>query len=191
MRYKPDHKTETHKKIVEDAARRFRDEGLTGAGVAVVMRDTGLTHGGFYKHFGSKNDLLVESIGEAFREMGARLLRAAEQFPPETAWKAVVTEYLSPDHCKAPERGCPMAALAPELARSEPEVKKRILEEMVRYKDQLVPFMPGRRAVDRERAFFVIFSTMIGAIEMARMMPDPAARQRILTQTRDFLLKSF
>jgi TetR/AcrR family transcriptional regulator, transcriptional repressor for nem operon len=191
MRYKPEHKTETHKKIVEDAARRFRDEGLTGAGVAAVMRDTGLTHGGFYKHFGSKNDLLVESIGEAFREMGARLVRAAEQSPPGTAWKAVVTEYLGLDHCKAPERGCPMAALAPELARSEPEVKKRILEETVRYKNQLVPFMPGRRLVDRERAFFVIFSTMIGAIEMARMMPDPAARQRILTQTRDFLLKSF
>ncbi len=191
MRYKPEHKTETHKKIVEDAARRFRDEGLTGAGVANVMRDTGLTHGGFYKHFASKNDLLVESIGEAFREMGARLVRAAEQSPPGTAWKAVVTEYLGLDHCNLTERGCPMAALAPELARSEPEVKKRIVEEMVKYKDQLVRFMPGRRATDRERAFFVIFSTMIGAIEMARMMPDPAAKQRILTQTRDFLLKSF
>src|SRR5580698_5287727 len=158
MRYRPEHKAEVHQKIVKDASRRVRAEGLTGAGVAAVMRDTGLTHGGFYKHFGSKNDLLVESIGEAFREMGARLVRAAEQSPPRTAWKAVVTEYLSLDHCKVPERGCPMAALAPELARSEPEVKKRIVEEMIRYKDQLVPWMPGRRAVDRERAFFVIFS---------------------------------
>jgi TetR/AcrR family transcriptional repressor of nem operon len=190
MRYKPEHKTEIRKRIVEDAARRFREEGLTGAGVANVMRDTGLTHGGFYKHFDSKNDLLVESIGEAFRETGARLVRAAEQAPPGTAWKAIVTEYLGLDHCNHPEKGCPLAALAPEMARSGPEVKTRILEEMVNYKDQLVRLMPGRRAVDRERAFFVIFSTMIGAVELARMMPD-AARQRVLAQARYFLLDSF
>jgi TetR/AcrR family transcriptional repressor of nem operon len=190
MRYKPDHKMETHKKIVEDAARRFRDEGLTGAGVAAVMRDTGLTHGGFYKHFGGKDELLAESIGEAFGQMGARLVSAAERSPRTAPWKAIVTEYLSLDHCNLPGQGCPLAALAPELARSEPEVKGRVLEEMVKYKDQLIPFMPGRRAADRERAFFVIFSTMIGAIEMARMMPD-GARQRVLTQIKDFLLKSF
>jgi TetR/AcrR family transcriptional repressor of nem operon len=191
MRYTPEHKIETRKKIVEDAAQRFRKEGLTGAGVANVMRDTGLTHGGFYKHFGSKNDLLVESVGEAFRETGARLLRAAEQAAPGAAWKAIVTEYLGLDHCNHPEGGCPLAALAPEMARSEPEVKKRILEEMVSYKDQLVGLMPGRRAVDRERAFFVIFSTMIGAVELARMMPDAGARQRVLAYARDFLLDSF
>jgi TetR/AcrR family transcriptional repressor of nem operon len=191
MRYKPEHKTEIRKRIVEDGARRFREEGLTGAGVANVMRDTGLTHGGFYKHFGSKNDLLVESIGEAFRETGARLMRAAEQSPPATAWKAIVTEYLGLDHCDHPEKGCPLAALAPEMARSEPEVKTRIGEEMVSYKDQLVRLMPGRRAVDRERAFFVIFSTMIGAVELARMMPDAGARQRVLAHARDFLLTSF
>jgi TetR/AcrR family transcriptional repressor of nem operon len=191
MRYKPQHKAETHKRIVKDAARRFRGEGLTGAGVANVMRDTGLTHGGFYKHFRDKNDLLVESIGEAFREMGARLVRAAEQSAPGAAWKAVVREYLALDHCDRPEEGCPMAALAPEMARSNPGVKKRIVGEIVSYKDQLVRWMPGRRLGDRERAFFVIFSTMIGAIEIARMLPEPAARRRILTTTRDFLLQSF
>jgi len=191
MRYKPEHKAETRKRIVEDAARRFRDEGVTGAGVAKVMRDTGLTHGGFYKHFGSKNDLLVESIGKAFREMGDRLVRVAKQAPPGAAWKAVVTEYLGLDHCNHRENGCPLAALAPELARSEPEIKNRIVGEMVSYKDQLVQWMPGRRAVDRERTFFVIFSAMIGAVEIARMIPDPIARQRVLTQTRDFLLNSF
>lgn len=191
MRYQPKHKAETHKRIVEDASRRFRAEGLNGAGVASVMRDTGLTHGGFYKHFRSKNDLLVESIGEAFREVGAWLVQVAEQSPPGAAWKAIVTAYLSPDHCNHPEQGCPLAALAPELARSDQEVKKRISADMVNYKDQLLRFMPGRRTVDRERAFFVIFSTMLGAIEMGRMIPDPAARQRMLAATRDFLLDSF
>jgi TetR/AcrR family transcriptional repressor of nem operon len=78
MRYGPEHKLETHRKIVKDASRRVRAEGLTGAAVATVMRDTGLTHGGFYKHFGSKDELLVESLHEAFGEIIETLARAAE-----------------------------------------------------------------------------------------------------------------
>lgn len=188
MRYQSEHKAKTHKRIVEDASRRFRSEGLSGAGVASVMRDTGLTHGGFYKHFGSKNDLLIESMGEAFRETGSWLVQAAEQAPPGEGWKAVIAAYLSPEHCDHPERGCPLAALAPELGRADRNVKARIGADMVNYKDRLVRFMPGRRAADRERAFFAIFSTMIGAMEMSRMMSDANARERILAATRDFLL---
>jgi TetR/AcrR family transcriptional repressor of nem operon len=67
MRYRPEHKLETHQKIVKDASRRVRAEGLNGAAVAAVMKDAGLTHGGFYKHFGSKDDLLLESLREGFR----------------------------------------------------------------------------------------------------------------------------
>src|SRR5579863_787197 len=98
MRYRPEHKADTRKKIVEDASQRFRTEGLGGAGVASVMRDTGLTHGGFYKHFRSKDDLLVESIGEAFREVGAQFVQAAEQAAPREAWKEIVKRYLSLEH---------------------------------------------------------------------------------------------
>jgi TetR/AcrR family transcriptional repressor of nem operon len=191
MRYYPEHKAQMRQKIVQDASRRIRAEGLNGAGVASVMRDIGLTHGGFYKHFRSKDDLLGESIGEAFREMGARLVEVAEQSPKGGAWKAIVNWYLSPEHCDHPEVGCPLAALAPELTRSDPEVKKRIFVDMVNYKDQMLRFMPGRRTVDREKAFFAIFSTMLGAVEFARMMPDAAARQRVLASARDFLLHSF
>ena len=90
MRYRQEHKIEIHQKIVKDASRRVRTEGLHGAAVGTVMRDTGLTHGGFYKHFGSKDDLLVESLREAFREIGETLVRAAEQAPPGEAWKAIV-----------------------------------------------------------------------------------------------------
>ena len=85
MRYRPEHKIAIHRKIVKDASRRVRTEGLNGAGVGAVMRDTGLTHGGFYKHFGSKDDLLVESLREAFREIEETLVRAAEQAP----WRSV------------------------------------------------------------------------------------------------------
>jgi TetR/AcrR family transcriptional regulator, transcriptional repressor for nem operon len=99
MRYRPEHKAEVHQKIVKDASRRVRAEGLSGAAVAAVMRDTGLTHGGFYKHFGNKNELLLESLREAFRDISDKLAHAAEQSPPETAWKAIVKAYLSPEYC--------------------------------------------------------------------------------------------
>src|SRR6201998_1556220 len=117
MRYAPEHKIETHEKIVKDASRRVRAEGLNGAAVAAVMRDTGLTHGGFYKHFENKDELLLESLSEAFRDIGDTLVRAAEQSHPEAAWKAIVKTYLSLEFCDHPERGCPLTALAPELAR--------------------------------------------------------------------------
>lgn len=191
MRYQPEHKAAIHQKIVNDASRRVRAEGLTGAAVSAVMRDAGLTHGGFYKHFGSKDELLMESLSEAFREIAERLARAAEESEPGTAWKAVVKAYLSPEHCAHPEYGCPVAALAPELARADKAVRVRIVGELTKYKDRILPFMPGRRVADRERNFVVIFSTMIGAISIARIFPDPEARAKALATARDFLLRSF
>jgi TetR/AcrR family transcriptional regulator, transcriptional repressor for nem operon len=191
MRYRPEHKAEVHQKIVRDASRRVRTEGLNGAGVAAVMRDTGLTHGGFYKHFGSKEELLLESLREAFRETADHLAQAAEQAHQEAAWKAIVKAYLSPAYCDHAERGCPLTALAPELARVDKTMGSQILAELVKYKDRMVPFMPGRRTADKERAFFSIFSTMIGAIEIARMLPEHAMREKVLATARDFLLHSF
>src|SRR6478609_5584869 len=117
MRYRPEHKVEIHQKIVKDASRRVRAEGLTGAAVSAVMRDAGLTHGGFYKHFGSKDELVMESLREAFREMADTLAHAAQNSRPENAWKVIVKTYLSAEHCDHAECGCPLAALAPELAR--------------------------------------------------------------------------
>ena len=191
MRYRSGHKVEVHKKIVKDASRRVRAEGVNGAAVAAVMQDAGLTHGGFYKHFGSKDDLLVESLGEAFREITDTLVRAAESSTPGEAWKTIVKTYLRPEMCERPERGCPLPALGPELARVDNRMKPRIVAELVNYKNRMVPFMPGRRTGDQERAFFAIFSTMIGAIALARILPDPAAREKVLASARDFLLDSF
>ena len=191
MRYQPEHKVEVHRKILKDAARRVRAEGIAGAAVSSVMRHAGLTHGGFYKHFGSKDDLLAQSLSEAFREITDRLTRTAEKSQPGMAWKAIVKSYLSPEHCDHAERGCPLAALAPELARADHGVKASIRGELIKYKNRMLPLMPGRRAADKERAFFAIFSTMIGAVAIARILPDHAARARVLASARDFLLRSF
>ena len=191
MRYPRGHKAEIHRKIVKDASERVRAEGLSGAAVTTVMRDAGLTHGGFYKHFASKDELLVESLKEGFREIIATLIRAAEQSRPGEAWKAIVKTYLRPEMCDYPEHGCPLATLAPELARVDRRMKPQIVAELVNYKSRMVPFMPGRRTVDKERAFFAMFSTMMGAIEIARLLPDPSVRENVLGSARDFLLRSF
>lgn len=176
---------------MKDASRRIRTEGLNGAAVAAVMRDTGLTHGGFYKHFENKDELLLESLREGFREITDILVRAAEQSLSEPAWKAIVKTFLSLEYCDQAERGCPLTALAPELARIDKKSKGHVVAEIMNYKNRMLPFMPGLRTPDKERAFFSIFSTMIGAVEIARMLPEPAMREKILASTRDFLLHSF
>jgi TetR/AcrR family transcriptional regulator, transcriptional repressor for nem operon len=191
MRYPPEHKAEIRRKIVSDASRRVRAEGLTGTAVSAVMRDAGLTHGGFYKYFGSKDELLLESLSEAFRDMAECLAHAAEESRPGTAWKTVVKAYLSPEHCDHPECGCPLAALASQLATADETMKVPIMGEVTKYKDRMLPFMPGRRVADKERNFVVIFSTMIGAISIARILPDQAARTVLLATAQDFLLRSF
>ena len=132
----------------------------------------------------------MESLKEGFREIIDMLVRAGEQSPPGEAWKAIVKTYLRPEMCEHPEHGCPLAALAPELARVGKKMRPQIVAELANYKNRMVPFMPGQRTIDKERAFFAIFSTMIGAIELARLLPDPF-RQKALASARDLLLHSF
>jgi TetR/AcrR family transcriptional repressor of nem operon len=191
MRYQPEHKAEVHQKIIEDASRRVRTEGLAGAAVSAVMRDTGLTHGGFYKHFRDKDELLIEALRKAFQEIADHLAQVAEQSKPGAGWKAIVEAYLSPEHCDHADWECPLAALGSELARADMGMKAQIFEELAKYKNRMLPFMPGRTSADKEPAFFAIFSTMIGAIELARMLPEPAIRLKVLESARDFLLRSF
>ena len=84
-----------------------------------------------------------------------------------------------------------MTSLAPDLARVDKKMKPQVVAELVNYKARMVPFMPGRRTADKERAFFAIFSTMIGAVQIARMLPDPKIQEKILGNAREFLLHSF
>jgi TetR/AcrR family transcriptional repressor of nem operon len=190
MRYRPEHKVEKRRQIVQDAARRVRIAGLAGAAVSDVMRDAGLTHGGFYKHFASKDQLLVESLAEAFAEMSGFLLNVARHAPPQTAWKAMVKAYLSLEHCDHPERGCPLAALSSEFAHADKALKTRIVGELAKYQRRMLPLMPGRPA-QKEHNFMVIISTMLGAVAIARILPDRLSREKVLAAARDFLLRSF
>ena len=190
MRYEPEHKTRTRDHIVRNASRKLRAEGLSGAGVARVMKASGLTVGGFYKHFRSKDELLADAITQAFSD-SEKVYSALQKLPREDRWKGMVRAYLSTDHCEDPETGCPVAALAPEIARAKPGVRKRMSGLVKELAHRWVEFMPGRTAAERERNFFIIFSAMAGAVAIARLFTEPADRQRVLASTRDYLLRSF
>lgn len=97
MRYEPEHKTQTRDRIVRNAARKVRAEGLSGPGVGSVMKASGLTVGGFYKHFRSKDELLAEAIAQGFSEFSEKVFASLESTPPESRWKEIVRWYLSPE----------------------------------------------------------------------------------------------
>ncbi len=191
MRYEPEHKTRTRDRIVRNAARKLRAEGLSGPGVASVMKASGLTVGGFYKHFRNKDELLAAAIAEGFLEFSDKIYASLQNVPPEDRWKRVVQWYLSTEHCNRPETGCPIVTLAPEIARSKLPVRKRIAGLMKELTERWMEFMPGATATEREQNFFVIFGAMAGAVSIARLFTEPTERQRVLASTRDFLLRSF
>ena len=190
MRYAPNHKSRTHQRIVKSASRQFRTQGLSGPGVARVMRASGLTVGGFYKHFRSKDDLVTEAVAESLRDLRERMLDPARQAAPGEVWKQIIRKYLSIEHCEHAEVGCPIAALAPELSRTKASVKKRIAGMLKQHHDEIMPFVPGNTTAEKERNFIVTMSTMAGAISLARTMIDIADKQRILNTVRDYLLAS-
>ncbi len=191
MRYQPDHKVQTHRRIVESASRQFRAEGMNGPGVAKLMKASGLTHGGFYKHFASKDDLFAEAIEESAREIGAKLTEWGKQVPRDEAWKEIVKKYLSIEHCEHPEMGCPMAALAPDIARTRATVRRKIRDSMDAYRKQLVEFMPGAGPGEKQKNFVLIFTAMVGALAVARTMSDREEKEKLLGLVRNHLLTSF
>lgn len=191
MRYEPEHKKRTRDRIVRNTARKVRAEGLSGPGVASVMKASGLTVGGFYKHFRSKDELLAEAIAEGFSEFSEKAFASLESVPPANRWKEVVRWYLSPEHCNHPDTGCPVVTLAPEIARAKLGVRKRMAGVMKELTAKWAEFMPGATVRERERNFFIIFSAMAGAVATARMFTEPADRERVLGSARDYLLASF
>jgi TetR/AcrR family transcriptional repressor of nem operon len=190
MRYARQHKAQTHSRIVRNASRQFRSEGLSGAGVARVMHASGLTVGGFYKHFRSKDDLLVEAIAQGLHDIRQKLLRRVKAAPLGGGWKEFVKGYLSMEHCDHPEQGCPVAALAADISRAKPSIKKEVAALLKRHRDELMPFVPGRNGAEKERNFIVAITAMSGAISFARTMIDPDTKQRVLDTVRDQLLSS-
>lgn len=191
MRYQADHKQRTHRRIVKSASSQFLSEGMNGPGVAKLMKASGLTVGGFYKHFRSKNDLITEAIDASVRDVGAKVAEWAKSAGPGEGWREIVKRYLSMEHCQHPEMGCPMAALAPDIARTRPAIRKKIQASLDAYKKQLVQFMPGANSGEKQRNFTLIFTAMVGALSVARTLADKEEQEQVLSLVRDRLLASF
>lgn len=191
VRYSLEHKAQNHENILSVAARSFRRHGSDSSGIGTVMKKVGLTKGGFYRHFKSKDDLLVEAVARAFDEMGNGMLETAKSAPEGQALRAIIERYLSMGHANSPETGCVLSALAPELARKPLSVRKRIEASLEAYRERLVPFMSGQTREEKQEKIRVLFSSMAGVLMMVRMTSDPQRREQKLKEARSFFIKSF
>src|SRR3981189_273818 len=169
MRYSREHKHETHARIVKKASVRLREKGAHGIGVADLMKDAGLTHGGFYAHFDSREALVIEAFAYAMDRGTERWRKLAEQTPPEKRLATIVGSYLSPAHRDDPGRGCSVPTLGAEIARESPKTRKAFaakLDQMIDMLAEQIPDVP--RKVARKQAMATI-ATMMGTLVMARV----------------------
>lgn len=165
-------KEATHERIVKTAARAIRRSGYGGAGVAEIMKEAGLTHGGFYAHFESREAMLAEAADRAGAETVATMERVTTTAPPEQALQAIIRTYLSKAHFEAVETGCAVAALGSEMPRQSPQVRRaatRRIKEMIDLVGRHSPEwgQPGAH----ERALVTV-STLVGALVLARAVDD-------------------
>jgi len=173
------------------AARSIREHGGDTSGIGTVMKKVGLTKGGFYRHFASKDDLFVEAVARAFDEMGAGMLEAAKSAPEGQALRAIIERYLSTGHANSPGMGCVLAALGPEVTRKSFSVRKRI--EVVReaYRERLLPFVPGVTREEKLTKFQLLFPSMAGVLTSVRMTLSAEKREEQLAEARGFFIKLF
>jgi TetR/AcrR family transcriptional regulator, transcriptional repressor for nem operon len=191
MRYSTEHKARNHKNILSVAARSFREHGGDSSGIGTVMKKVGLTKGGFYRHFKSKDDLFVEAVALAFDEMGRGMVEAAESAPEGEAMRAIIERYLSARHADSPGSGCVLSALGPELARKPLSVRKRIEALREAYREQVLPFVPGQTREERLWKYQLLFPSMAGVLTAVRMTLSPQRREQMLMEARSFFIKSF
>ena len=190
MRYSPEHKAQNHENILSVAARSFREHGGE-SGIGTVMKKVGLTKGGFYRHFKSKDDLFVEAVARALDETGRGMLEVAKSAPEGQALRAVIERYLSAGHASSLGTGCVLSALAPELARKPVGVRRRIEASLEAYRERLLPFVAGRTQEEKMAKLRLLFPSMAGVLTMARVISDPQRREQVLMEARNFFIKSF
>ena len=199
MGHSQSEKKSNHERILRTAAKRLREKGLEAVAIADVMKEVGLTVGGFYKHFDSRDDLVVEALRSASWQRSAQ---PADSSEPSLSLAGFIDEYLSEKHRDRPGSGCLIGALAGDVARSNKRIRA-LATEKVRSALELIaglvpdkqddagsafPAVNGRPELARKRAALV-FSTLVGAIALSRAVSDPSLSDEILQSVRE-LLKS-
>jgi TetR/AcrR family transcriptional regulator, transcriptional repressor for nem operon len=188
MRYTADHKEQTHRRIVQTAARAFKKHGLQGVGIADLMKKAGLTHGGFYAHFPDRDTLVAEATAAGYEEAAERLIAALAEKPADERVEAFLDRYLGEAHRAHAENGCPLPALAADMSRQPVPVRRTFTEQFRRYGSKLAALLPSRYKGDREATALAVLSGVAGAVMLARAVSDPDLSDRILAASRQFYL---
>jgi len=182
-------KEETHERIVDAAARAIRRHGYAGVGVADVMKEVGLTHGGFYAHFKSRDALLVEALERAGQDSTGAVNRAAELHADKgmSAFRSLVETYLSNSHLSTMETGCPVAALACDMPRQSQAVREASAARVERLIASVTSALPKAQ----RSAASVVAGTLVGTLQLARAIGDNAQGRAVLSAARQSLIKQY
>jgi TetR/AcrR family transcriptional regulator, transcriptional repressor for nem operon len=150
------------------------------------MRDLHLTHGGFYRHFDSKEQLFAEAFAHSLDQLARKVLSTVEHAPRGGELKALIDSYLDIEHCNNVAGGCPVAALATEIARRLPTARAAFVRVLRNHILRLAKYVPGKTEAARERKARVLFSGMAGTLTMARVIVDDQQRQQFLDDAKKF-----
>lgn len=197
VRYSKEHKEQTRRRILEAAARAYREEGVAGVGIGELMQTIGLTHGGFYAHFPSKDALVAEACEQVRTPLFEAFFADAESVGGAEGLRRVLRGYLSRRHRDDPGAGCLMPALAADVSRAGPEVRGSFTRSLRRLLAGVARLLPaGRRgAPPADDALpdeaLVLVSGMVGAVLLARAVDDPELSDRILLAARRFYTGEF
>jgi TetR/AcrR family transcriptional repressor of nem operon len=179
----------TRARIVAAAAAKFREDGIVATGLNGLMGSAGLTHGGFYKHFASKDRLVAEACRFAMQTALKATVSRVRSAPPQERLSAFISAYLSPEHRDNPDAGCSFAALGAEISRMGDEVRSVATEGFNEMAGALADLDPRFRGAAGEARARVIAATMVGALVCARAVGDPILSNAILDETRSSLLR--
>lgn len=187
MEIAPNRKALTHERILDTASRAIRRAGFQGVGVADIMKEAGLTHGGFYAHFASRDALLAEALVHAGQHSAERIAKgnAAREAEGASPFRAMVEGYLSDRHLSGTENGCAVAALASEMPRQSPEVRAAAAQRVRGVVAMVERALPEGAAPGTAAA---IASQMVGALQLARTLGDNAEGKALLADNRQVLL---
>jgi TetR/AcrR family transcriptional repressor of nem operon len=188
MRYSKEHKQETHARIVRKASVRLREKGAHGVGVADLMKEAGLTHGGFYAHFDSREALVIEAFAFAMDRSMAHWRKAMEQTPPDKRLAMIVDSYLNVVHRDDPGHGCAIPTLGAEMARESPKTRKAFaakLDQMIDLMADQIPDVPRKAA--RKQATATL-ATMMGTLVLSRIAGTGEFSDDILAAGREAAL---
>jgi TetR/AcrR family transcriptional repressor of nem operon len=191
MRHSKAEKAKTHKHIVAIASKRFREEGLAGIGIADLMKEAGLTVGGFYKHFKSRDALVAEAVGSSL-ELWQRKVDAAASGGPPVTYESLVDDYLSEGHRNHPGKGCSVGALVGDIARSDKRTRALVTGQIRDNIELLATLIRERSEKDKgtRRAEAVLaYCALVGAIGVARAVSDEQLSREILKTVAERLKK--